>query len=133
MRRRPPRSTRTVTRFPYTTLFRSQEDVRVVLRQPGQNGDDPSFHEVVVSDRFRRLTPDELLAVAGQSGEVTRHTFADAGRHFGKRPGIGELTEASDVEAVRSEEHTSELQSLMRITYAGFCLNKKHKYQQNNN
>src|SRR3546814_7585408 len=100
MRRRPPRSTRTVTRFPYTTLFRSQEDVRVVLRQPGQNGDDPSFHEVVVSDRFRRLTPDELLAVAGQSGEVTRHTFADAGRHFGKRPGIGELTEASDVEAV---------------------------------
>src|SRR3546814_3014809 len=74
MIRRPPRSTRTDTLFPYTTLFRS----------------DP---QVALGD-----------AVAGSGPEI---------RVF--RPPVAD----------RSEEHTSELQSLMRISYAGFCLNKK--------
>src|SRR3546814_15256875 len=87
MIRRPPRSTRTDTLFPYTTLFRS------------------IFGEQDVADRlgFYRA-PD-------QQRRDVRH----AGHH--RQAGGGE----------RSEEHTSELQSLMRISYAVFCLKKKKK------
>src|SRR3546814_6800716 len=74
MIRRPPRSTRTDTLFPYTTLFRST-DHRAMTRP-----DDPS--------------PPAIVIAAGGEGQ-------------------------------RSEEHTSELQSLMRISYAVFCLKKK--------
>src|SRR3546814_11596111 len=73
MLRRPPRSTRTDTLFPYTTLFRSQP-------------------------------PRRCLCQAGGGGVLTRQR------------------------AGRSEEHTSELQSLMRISYAVFCLKKKNTY-----
>src|SRR3546814_5549276 len=85
MRRRPPRSTRTDTLFPYTTLFRS-------LRRPGL---------------FRH--PDRSRADALAVGVVKG---IDAGRNQRQREG-------------RSEEHTSELQSLMRISYAVFCLKTK--------
>src|SRR3546814_4897815 len=83
MIRRPPRSTRTDTRFPYTTLFRSQfKEMAVQVNGMG--------HHRVVDQR---------------------HANALAQRE-------------------RSEEHTSELQSLMRISYAVFCLkNKKNKEQ----
>src|SRR3546814_5586791 len=86
MIRRPPRSTRTDTLFPYTTLFRSQPH----------------------------------LACA---------------RHHGSHDGRGVAIAPAGVAAVRvkpdarSEEHTSELQSLMRISYAVFCLKKKIKKQ----
>src|SRR3546814_1225867 len=90
MIRRPPRSTRTDTLFPYTTLFRSQE----VQRQQQQ-------------DDRHHLDRD-----LGQR-EVGRRQVDEADR---------------DDEADRSEEHTSELQSLMRISYAVFCLKKKTKY-----
>src|SRR3546814_7977527 len=83
MIRRPPRSTRTDTLFPYTTLFRSDRGGR-----PGAG------HEVFA------LKP--------------HHAFAPA------RIGAHELPHRK-----RSEEHTSELQSLMRISYAVFCLKKK--------
>src|SRR3546814_6334730 len=84
MIRRPPRSTRTDTLFPYTTLFRSHRPVEKTL--PGR-----------------------------------RHHVAEPGRcHLHST-------------VPRSEEHTSELQSLMRISYAVFCLKKKnknkHRYQ----
>src|SRR3546814_6594899 len=85
MIRRPPRSTRTDTLFPYTTLFRSGHR-RHARGAPG--GDD------------------------GHDGE--RHDDRD-----GNEPRHGEHG--------RSEEHTSELQSLMRISYAVFCLKKKKK------
>src|SRR3546814_3402488 len=88
MIRRPPRSTRTDTLFPYTTLFRSQ-----LLRQ---------------RSAARRL----------RGGEGRRHP-ARHGPALARR------------RAQRSEEHTSELQSLMRISYAVFCLKKKkNKTQQ---
>src|SRR3546814_9925919 len=85
MIRRPPRSTRTDTLFPYTTLFRS------ALLQVGGG----TFAQ---------------LAHGGdaQRGELALHHLAHAGQGDG-----------------RSEEHTSELQSLMRISYAVFCLKKK--------
>src|SRR3546814_1624499 len=88
MIRRPPRSTRTDTLFPYTTLFRSREAMR----------------------RHRR---------AGRRA-------ARGSRKSARRTGRGRRREPVRVErAIRSEEHTSELQSLMRISYAVFCLKKK--------
>src|SRR3546814_15438272 len=94
MIRRPPRSTRTDTLFPYTTLFRSPGGGRPVPR------------------RQRPGRP----AVQGQP------RLAGSGGCAGRpRPGQGQ------VRGRRSEEHTSELQSLMRISYAVFCLKKKNK------
>src|SRR3546814_9732016 len=87
MIRRPPRSTRTDTLFPYTTLFRSQ------LRVGVQRGEHPA-------DRCEHR---EVHGVV-----LGRPVYGDGG----------------DAE-LRSEEHTSELQSLMRISYAVFCLKKK--------
>src|SRR3546814_2248449 len=84
MIRRPPRSTRTDTLFPYTTLFRSHP------------------HEAVEDHLQHRQTP------------VGDERAVDDGVNAGEFPA-----------ALRSEEHTSELQSLMRISYAVFCLKKK--------
>src|SRR3546814_7702645 len=100
MRRRPPISTRTDTLFPYTTLFRSAVD-----RQDR-------------SVDVRRLVGDEE---------------SDAGRDLLRLPGASGRDRAEQpVGAVgcdlpRSEEHTSELQSLMRSSYAVFCLQKKNQ------
>src|SRR3546814_2402412 len=99
MIRRPPRSTRTDTLFPYTTLFRSLADIGL---------DDPN----------REVGGGERLAT-GEMGDHhgSRERHADPDQPFA--PGLGH--EQHD----RSEEHTSELQSLMRISYAVFCLKKK--------
>src|SRR3546814_10342246 len=92
MIRRPPRSTRTDTLFPYTTLFRSPERAE---RRAGVVGSTIVAGRVVPRRRIGRGL----------------HGGHDAGRRW--RCGA------------RSEEHTSELQSLMRISYAVFCLKKK--------
>src|SRR3546814_4148438 len=101
MIRRPPRSTRTDTLFPYTTLFRSHR--RPVLAPP----------------RVQRPQPDRvglLRAAGGERGHPAR-----------RRPREVDLREHRAAEAEpRSEGHTSELQSLMRISYAVFCLKKKN-------
>src|SRR3546814_3968515 len=114
MIRRPPRSTRTDTLFPYTTLFRST--VRAFTR----NGHD-------WSERYSGI-------VARAKGLPCRSAILDGEIIVQDKRG------ASDFEALqsalrargaplifRSEEHTSELQSLMRISYAVFCLKKKKK------
>src|SRR3546814_4773058 len=93
MIRRPPRSTRTDTPFPYTTLFRSG----------------------------RR--PPSVLQVAGLTGARVEQRPQAVRRGGGRGRRHPELPE--DAVADRSEEHTSELQSLMRISYAVFCLKKK--------
>src|SRR3546814_4553438 len=99
MRRRPPRSTRTDTLFPYTTLFRSFTSPRHVWWN-------------FVSSSHERI-------------RQAREDWA-AGR-FPKVPGDDQ--EWIPLPQARSEEHTSELQSLMRISYAVFCLKKKKKQQ----
>src|SRR3546814_5035009 len=99
MIRRPPRSTRTDTLFPYTTLFRSEA---------GHRGD-----ELAIGPRI-----DELGPPAAEGAPQHAHADGDA-VHDLPVPALGE--------AARSEEHTSELQSLMRISYAVFCLKKKKK------
>src|SRR3546814_9284792 len=98
--RRPPRSTRTSTLFPYTTLFRSHQ---------------------------RRL-PAAYLLHAGRAPDPGRSLHGDAsglaaGRG-GRAASRGGAARGGDPDC-RSEEHTSELQSLMRISYAVFCLKTK--------
>src|SRR3546814_7773987 len=100
MIRRPPRSTRTYTLFPYTTLLRSQRPQCGV-------GEGAADAHVEFGDRVERDARG-LLAQFDQLRAQLR------------LPGI------------RSEEHTSELQSLMRISYAVFCLQKKKHTQEQN-
>src|SRR3546814_1551430 len=109
MIRRPPRSTRTDTLFPYTTLFRSGQGRQ---RCAG-------LGELVIA--FEARDPDAKLSDDGA------HRPAEAGaemQHAHRRGQAERLHQLQDM--VRSEEHTSELQSLMRISYAVFCLKKKN-------
>src|SRR3546814_3757492 len=101
MIRRPPRSTRTDTLFPYTTLFRSQRAT------PGGG-----IHAGTVRGAHRPAAHRDRRAAGTGAGE----RLAGARRRTRAADGAG-----------RSEEHTSELQSLMRISYAVFCLKKKKK------
>src|SRR3546814_9391083 len=105
MIRRPPRSTRTATLFPYTTLFRSA---------------------VVQHERHRRNRHQHAGHAADHEGDHEPHGPQHGRAHFHPAAVHGE----QPVEYLRSEEHTSELQSLMRISYAVFCLKKK-KIQNN--
>src|SRR3546814_1513765 len=91
MIRRPPRSTRTDTLFPYTTLFRSR------IGRPRQRGE-ALQQRIGIAQRLRHLIEHRRL-----------------------------------LKRTRSEEHTSELQSLMRISYAVFCLKKKKQTTKNIN
>src|SRR3546814_6034562 len=105
MIRSPPISTRTDTRFPYTTLFRSHQTRGRHRREIG-DGLDPRQRLIA------RLRID--LFLFDKAGELLGNAVL---RFFGDlQLRVGEE---------RSEEHTSELQSLMRISYAVFCLNKK--------
>src|SRR3546814_4442759 len=103
MIRRPPRSTRTDTLFPYTTLFRSALDRRVGGRLRRRR---IAQRQVGGRLRRRRIAQRQVGGILRRLGALDR--------------GIGGLLRTS-----RSEEHTSELQSLMRISYAVFCLKKK--------
>src|SRR3546814_7567850 len=117
MIRRPPRSTRTDTLFPYTTLFRS------LLGK--------EFRALVMADHIgkrggRFFVGRLAIGLDTESRDAARiDDAADAG--LGSRP--QERTRPLDIGPIeffrRSEEHTSELQSLMRISYAVFCLKPK--------
>src|SRR3546814_8715633 len=106
MIRPPPRSTRTDTLFPYTTLFRSQDF--------GLIG-------------FITLTPGGSRCVAWLDGRPGGHAPASSKAKCPRFAFGSELVMCKGLAAgsQRSEEHTSELQSLMRISYAVFCLKKK--------
>src|SRR3546814_3212562 len=124
MIRRPPRSTRTDTLFPYTTLFRSANSpaltslVSVSSLYASFDVDEQSFLKFVNPARS-----------AGSTSEVP--VFLGLGNEDGyPRPGrLASVDNRLDTSSgtIRSEEHTSELQSLMRISYAVFCLKKKKK------
>src|SRR3546814_6911299 len=97
MIRRPPRSTRTDTLFPYTTLFRSYWKIggRLLIFS--------LFSALLFNEGLNPMQPAQWV------DDVPRHLAA------------------TGLQIARSEEHTSELQSLMRISYAVFCLKKKTK------
>src|SRR3546814_1497274 len=109
--RRPPRSTRTDTRFPYTTLFRSKFGYRKKWYQEPIKVSNPIPNDVLAGYVQRILVIEDVEA----SKPFTLPLFANGA------PTLLFLTAGA-----RSEEHTSELQSLMRISYAVFCLTKKN-------
>src|SRR3546814_4231229 len=108
MIRRPPRSTRTDTPFPYTTLFRSASPqlsaASLQLSAASLQLSAASLLPNEVSNFHQNLRGDEQKQQQRKIGPICSN---------------------------RSEEHTSELQSLMRISYAVFCLNKKNKKHTN--
>src|SRR3546814_1176353 len=103
MIRRPPRSTRSDTLFPYTTLFRSGLGGGDPVRTPGQ-------YVQNIQKVPRAFQAIEVPVIAAVNG-----------------PAIGAGCDLACMADIRSEEHTSELQSLMRISYAVFSLHKKTK------
>src|SRR3546814_7065467 len=108
MIRRPPRSTRTDTLFPYTTLFRSY-----FRPDRGGLGSAPGCRHRPSNGTFAMTwTPSAII---------------DSESLVGQGPPISVVNPANEevIAEIRSEEHTSELQSLMRISYAVFCLKKK--------
>src|SRR3546814_4867558 len=107
MIRRPPRSTRTDTLFPYTTLFRS-------IAVHDHRAFRPQFADLA-HGQFARACFIHNLEIGGGDG------------------GAAAFGAVEIILARRSEEHTSELQSLMRISYAVFCLKKKKNNKQHSN
>src|SRR3546814_1439232 len=110
MVRRPPRSTRTDTLFPYTTLFRSRG------LKPGK----PQSHagaRRTAREAKRWMTQAAREAESAMNRKTSRPLY--------------ELRASAMGTIERSEEHTSELQSLMRISYAVFCLKKKRTHHKN--
>src|SRR3546814_9139712 len=105
MLRRPPRSTRTDTLFPYTTLFRS-----------GRGVEDGNELDAVDED----IRPVPVIGEALRHDLSLRHALHELVGPRAHRP-------RPELVPERSEEHTSELKSLMRISYAVFCLQKKKK------
>src|SRR3546814_5803496 len=127
MIRPPPRSTRTDTLFPYTTLFRSAEGFAGHGAVEDHRRDDAGRTQARTECRGSPMAEwgsvDQALALGAP---------AIASRHIGGRAGLiqehkrGRIHEAlPDPPALRSEENTSELQSLMRTPYSVFCFKKK--------
>src|SRR3546814_7459718 len=108
MIRRPQRVTRTDTLFPYTTLFRSDSPIVRVTRSDTT----PAMNPAAASSRARRALRETMPHVNDTAASA--HTATCAG-----------VLKSLRYTPPRSEEHTSELQSLMRISYAVFCLKKK--------
>src|SRR3546814_9654106 len=120
MIRPPPSSTRTDTLFPYTTLFRSQQHGH----RKGDAADDEDVTAAVVD---RGVHHGTVL----REHEGAEHLAVALDRHGDREHQAALTVEAHHAGALacqcRSEEHTSELQSLMRISYAVFCLKKKNE------
>src|SRR3546814_7789079 len=125
MIRRPPRSTRTDTLFPYTTLFRStRRGKKLACSGCKQRG-------ATIGCNVRSCKKSYHVVCAMK---FTNWSFerGDQGKHFlcmdhRQRSGDTFTAQGSSRMTARSEEHTSELQSLMHISYAVFCLKKKKK------
>src|SRR3546814_1607933 len=124
MIRRPPRSTRTDTLFPYTTLFRSIGKARQARRRDSGRGD-------LAAGQQRHLFRVDPGVLPRPAWQAERRMDVRAGfrqQHILDHPDDPLLVDDGRRRrsfAKRSEEHTSELQSLMRISYAVFCLKKK--------
>src|SRR3546814_3990576 len=126
MKRGPPRFTRTETLFPSTTLFRVWATFVQVydpdrIDTPAEQVGNPNVREGQIFDKWnrrvgtfvRKAHPSDYLAgLADMDFEMVPRENMETGRPIG----------------LRSEEHTSELQSLMRISYAVFCLKKKKRH-----
>src|SRR3546814_9204649 len=119
MIRRPPRSTRTDSLCPYTTLFRSW--AAPMIEGDFQLGANPARRRIVVA-MSGGVDSSVVAALAHASGAET----------IGVTLQLYDHGEAVGRAGSRSEEHTSELQSLMRNSYAVFCLQKKNQHRPDN-
>src|SRR3546814_5148578 len=122
MIRRPPRSTRTDTLFPYTTLFRSGIRQQFAPIFNGLAAKGITRDNIVIAWPFTTQNATATLKAMGQQAIAHQITVVNSGLNTGTASG-GQLPQIAD----RSEEHTYELQSLMRISSAVFCLTKKTK------
>src|SRR3546814_3788455 len=118
----PPRSTRTDTLFPYTTLFRSAPTATIASIAGCYECVEPQ-----VSNLFKRET------LSGDFLQVNRYLVDELKKLGLWTPETRDAIKQAEgsVQGLRSEEHTSELQSLMRISYAVFCLKKKKRVPTN--
>src|SRR3546814_9439845 len=114
MIRRPPRSTRTDTRVPSTTLFRS----------PGPHPIQGLGAGFIPRNLHTDLLDGVIKVEAADAKQWALRAATDEGMLIG-------ISSGATLAAIRSEEHTSELQSLMRISYAVFCLKKKKTQYEN--
>src|SRR3546814_4382993 len=121
MIRRPPRSKRTDTRFPYTTLFRAR-----------RYRDELMLREKLEEQRAELGGGLAVHAVPGLREDLEARVVADRPRDHDAAASARDrvLAPGDDERGTRSEEHTSELQSLMRISSAVFCLKQKNKQPQ---
>src|SRR3546814_4422535 len=128
MIRRPPRSTRTDTLFPYTTLFRSRKSrprgtgrisATLCLVRKGYRRPLDVDHQRLPARRLPVLAAARQghIGICPSCSRSNPHPRTAAAGAYPRRP--------EPPRHIRSEEHTSELQSLMRISYAVFCLKKK--------
>src|SRR3546814_5855498 len=126
MLRRPPRSTRTDTRFPYTALFRS-----IVCEDADIEAAAQSAAVSTVFDKGEVCTAGSRVFVHESVEDAFLEAFARRLAAVRQGDPLDPMTQlgaqASQIQFERSEEHTYELQSLMRISYAVFCLKKKKK------
>src|SRR3546814_20061516 len=130
MLRRPPRSTRTDTLFPYTTLFRSKTPESLAdYAFIGSDRSEPEEEENEEENPFKRAARKIGTAPLpkGPGRVIARNEGALPNFRTTFLYGANAAIEGLDLAPMRSEEHTSELQSLMRISYAVFCL-KKHTH-----
>src|SRR3546814_5387367 len=125
MIRPPPRSTRTDTLFPYTTLFRSCPSPRSDRRDSSRH----ILYPRIPASHGRGLRSDQSFAFCPwhptSSSELAAPPSQSSNSIIAQTKAIGsKIRPAESGRGERSEEHTSELQSLMRISYADFCLNQ---------
>src|SRR3546814_8322947 len=130
MTRRPPKSTRTDTLFPYTTLFRSNaqrslQPAALFIEQQHRRGHDERQH-----DRRDHQMVDPAAHGSRSSPSTWSVPVCPRDASSTTRSNAVVAKEMTMAVRTRSEEHTSELQSLMRISYAVFCLKKKQKTHQ---
>src|SRR3546814_10898812 len=128
MIRRPPRSTRTDTLFPYTTLFRSHGPMGQQFVRNDGLFTGPALNQITLPAH------DYAASVAFYKQMGLKQIVDSPGNGYARFEAANGVT--LSIHLSRSEEHTSELQSLMRISYAVFCLKKKKittRIQQSNN
>src|SRR3546814_8513677 len=118
MKRRPPRSTRNATLFPYTTLFRSLSRFKSAKENKAELDRLAEGRIDVIVGTHRLLQKDVRFKDLGL-------VIVDEEQRFGVRQKEALKAMRANVHLLRSDEHASELQSLMRISYAVFCLKKK--------
>src|SRR3546814_4836474 len=125
MIRRPPRSTRTDTLFPYTTLFRSHALEHFGWDVTGAVAIDVGSSTGGFTDVLLQKGAAKVFAVDSGTNQLAWKLRRDPRVVVHEKTNARYLTPDIVTEPVRTDEHTSELQSLMRNSYAGFCLKKK--------